>query len=182
MTTRGSPLTKELLALYLKYGAKEFEVAARELRSGDFARLIAEAADGVGAATHGSKPNTGSPRLERRTPTARRSKQDMLTDYFNSLMQTGDDKDAAIAKFAEQILSRQVLATSRALQDYMDMIGMRAGVRTTDRYQHIKRVAEFLRALPNDEVIEKIRSADNVGEGGSALQRWTDIIVRSEGR
>jgi hypothetical protein len=182
MTTRGSPLTKELLALYLKYGATEFEVAARELRSGDFAQLIAQAADSVGAAIHGSKPNAGSSRLGERAPTARRSKQDMLIDYVDGLMKTGDDKDAAVAKFAEQILSRQVLATSHTLQDYMDMIGMRAGVKTTDRYQHIKRIAEFLRALPKDEVIEKIRSAENLGEGGSALQRWTDIIVRSEGR
>jgi hypothetical protein len=182
MTSRGSPLTRELLALYLKYGAKEFEVAARELRRGDFSRLIAQAADSLGEAIQKSKSETESSSPRESTGAARRSKQEILVDYADGLMKTGSDTDAAIAKFVKQIISRQVLTTRRALQDYMDLIGMQSGVRTTDRYQHIKRIAEFLRSFPNEVVMEKIRSAEDLREGGSALQRWADIIVRPEGR
>jgi hypothetical protein len=182
MTSRESPLTKELLALYLKYGAREFEVAARELRAGDFSRLIAQAADDLGAAIQRSKSGTASSSPREGTGAARRSKKEILIDYLDGLMKTGNDTDAAIGKFAERIMSRQVLATTQALHDFMDLIGMRSGVRTTDRYQYIKRITEFLRALPKEEVTEKIRSAEDLGKGGSALQRWTDIIVRSESR
>jgi hypothetical protein len=88
-------------------------------------------------------------------------------------MKTGSDADAVIGKFAKQIMSRRILATPQAPRDYIDLIRMRSEVKTTDRYQYIKRIVEFLRAVPKEEVTEKIRSAEDLGKGGSALQRWT---------
>jgi hypothetical protein len=182
MKSRESPLTKELLALYLKYGAKEFEVAARELRTGDFSRLIAQAVDSLGAAAPRSKSGIKRSDPTERTPTPRRSKQEILIDYIDNLMKTGSSADAEIAKFAERIMRRNVFATSRSLHDYMAIIGVKSDVKTGDRYQYIKRIAEFLRALPKEEVTERIRSAEGLGEGGSDLQRWADIIVKPQGR
>jgi hypothetical protein len=103
-------------------------------------------------------------------------------DYVDDLMRTGSGIDAEIAKFVLGGMGKQILGTSRALQDYMAIIGMRSDFKTRDRYQHIKQIAEFLRSVPKDEVMEKIRAAQDLGEGGSALQRWTDIIVKSDDR
>jgi hypothetical protein len=74
------------------------------------------------------------------------------------------------------------LTTPRALRDYVDLIGIPTGVRTTDRYQHIRRIIEFLRSLPKEQIVEKIRSTEDLGEGASTLQRWADIILRQDGR
>lgn len=181
MTSRASRLTRELLSLYIQYGADEFEAAARELREGKLGHLIADAADSLETAVRISKSEGVKPGIRDRAGPGRPSKRDILTRYLVRLKDSGGKTDTAVAEFAERILRRQVLNTPASVSDYMELLGISAANRRADRYQSIRQITEFLKTLPEKEAIEKIRSAKDLGQRGSSLQGWTDIIVRSEG-
>jgi uncharacterized protein YecE (DUF72 family) len=182
MKNRTSRLTEELLALYLRYGPEEFEATARELREGDFARLIAETADNLGFAVKNQRSASGKTSLPTRGGRARSSKGELLERYLAKLRASGARTDVAISQLGDRLVKRDLLPTAAAVKDYMTVIGMPMFASSADRNRNIRQIAEFLRRLPQKEAMEKMQVADDLGDRSSSLQRWADIIVKPNER
>jgi hypothetical protein len=172
-------LTRELLALYLRYGPEEFEAASRELREGKLGQLVADTADNVGNAAKQLGPGIKRLRTPARAAQPRPSKRESLTAYLERLKAAGTEADVVIAHFAERIVRQEILDSAAAMRDFMRLIGIRSPVKSTDKYQNIRQVVEFLRGLPPPEAREKISVAEHLRAHSSSLQGWADIIVKT---
>lgn len=178
MTTVDSELIRELLSLYVKYGAAEFEAAARALRRGDVTRAIAEAAEGLGSSAR-ARNKDAARGAAHRGPVAAKS-QEELTEFFHELDNLGTKKSRDISDLGRKILKKETLKTSRSLREYMLIIGIPVGDQLPRRIQAAHKISKYLMDLPEREVSEKLELLQSVADNGSSLQKWADIIVRSE--
>jgi hypothetical protein len=101
-------------------------------------------------------------------------------DYAAALRQSADETGAAIAALVDAIARKQVLETPKAINEYMALIGVPFSGRVTDRYEAARQIAEYLGRLPKGDAREKINAVTQFKTRDSSLQRWTDIIVKSD--
>jgi hypothetical protein len=178
MRSRNSTLIKELLSLYVKYGADAFEAAARELREGNVTETIAETAEHLREVARRAK--VGKPESSRTTYPPRKSKQELLAEQIANVRNTGNKSDFEIPGLVQNIIDRQILKTPGSLREYMAFIGVPMAERHGDRYDSAKRILEFLKTLPEHELGGRIRAIEHVRGEESSLQKWTNIIVKPE--
>jgi hypothetical protein len=177
MRNRDVQLVRELLSLYVKYGPEAFEAAVRELREGNVTQAIADAAENLQAtaqrANFGRAPSSG-------TRSSKKSKHELLGERISRLRQSGLPSDAQIADLLEKILNREVLNSPNSLREYMSLIGVPATARLTDRYDSVRIIMEYLQGLPDQQKHDRIHAVDQFKNRESSLQRWADIIVKSD--
>jgi hypothetical protein len=178
MRAQSAALVKELLFLYAKYGPEAFQAAARELRGGRPADLIAEAVENLpeAAGRDGARRTYAG-----RSGTPKKSKHDLAEDYVYRLRNSALPIERKIANFLAKILDREMLKTSVSLRDYMSFIGMPVVDHISDRYNAVRRIGDHLLSLPENQVEDQIDAAGDIKENDSSLQRWTNIIVKREG-
>ena len=176
MKNREATLIKELLALYVKYGADTFEAAVREIRTGETARLIADAADDL----HRAVQRTGIRAAGRRPLKLKKTKRDLASERIADMKNTHRSVDIVVAEFAERILNHEILPTSAALREYMAFIGVPMSGRHLDRYDALVSITDHLRNLPELQAKQSIESIRDFNDPVSPLQRWADIIVKPD--
>lgn len=177
MSKRSLSLVRELLALYAKYGPETFDAAIRDLRQGDFIKPIAAAADTIAGVPYSVAAK--SP-IGRHLVVSRKSKQELLAEEVRLLRSTGIKRDSLAADLIERLMRREILGTPASLRDYMAFIGMPVSERQIDRYDNIRSILKYLTTLPERESAERIDAADKIKARNSSLQRWADIIVRTD--
>lgn len=176
MRGREVALIRELLALYAKYGGEAFEVAVRQIRAGEMAELIADTADAVRRAAQNRRASA----IRAGEARPRKTKREIAIERIAGMKGTGRKTDAVIAGLAERILNREVLPTPASLREYMELIGMPVSGRHTERNDALFEVTDYLRGLPEAEVIRSVDAVQNLRTPVSSLQRWADIIVKPD--
>jgi hypothetical protein len=180
MTNVHRKLTRELLALYVKYGAREFNAAIKELRESNIGGTVADAAEAVVGSLHNSKPRSAQLQRLENAPSRTLSSRDRLIHYIQNLESGNDRHKANIAGVARKILDREVLQSPNMIRDYNFRSGIPFEDKKIDRYRAIRKIAEYLLTLPREEADEQIRSIERMREDSSSLQKWTDVIVKPD--
>jgi hypothetical protein len=180
MTNVHRKLTKDLLALYIKYGAREFNAAIKELRESNIGDTIADAAQAVGDAVRDSKSGLGKPSRLDATVSKTLNSRERLIRYIDLLEQSGDRNKMYIAGLGRRMITKQVLETTSAIKDYMFRSGILMEGKQRDRYRSIRRIIDYLLDLPSQQVNEQIRAIEEIRGASSSLQKWTDVIVKRE--
>jgi RecA/RadA recombinase len=180
MKSQRSALIKELLALYIKYGAAEFEATTRTLREGQIEKLIADASDSLSFATKRSGQqldiSVGLLKSQRR----KLSKQDSFNELISRLEVSGGARNLALARSLRGLINQGSLSL-HSINQVMTTIGVPSNSKPRDRYQAGKQILDYLLELPEDDAIRKAELISQTqDQRGSSLQRWADIIVKRE--
>lgn len=159
MTRAVDDLIRELLSLYVRYGADKFEAALNELRRGDVVKRINVLSSEIGLVA-GGLPRDRPQGSERVRAGKKETPKEALYQYVRSLKETGKDKDVAVASFIDEISLRTALPTLRSLRDYMLMLGIVVSSGKLDRLSAARRIASRLLQMPFEEVTRKLVSAE----------------------
>jgi hypothetical protein len=180
MTNVHRKLTKELLALYIKYGAREFNSAIKELRESNIGGTVADAAEAVVELLRDSRPRSVEVNPLNNTPPKSLSSRDRLVHYIQTLESGNDRRKADVAGVTRKILNREALQSPNMIRDYMFRSGIPLEEKKLDRYRATRKIAEYLLALSPQEADEQIRAIEQMREASSSLQKWTDVIVKPD--
>jgi hypothetical protein len=171
MASRARLLVRDLLKLYALYNDKEIADALRLIRSGEAFRDFEELGEQIGSARLADRPKAQPQRS--RTTTG-----EMLDRLVRDLNNSHSAARRSLAQLLTAARKRQILASSGKVRGFLSALDIPANS-NEDRLAMLLRLGTFLSALNDEELIAKIRIANDFEEG-SALQRWADIIVRRD--
>lgn len=177
MTKQVDDLIRELLSLYIRYGARNFEAALSELKSGHITDRIFDVSSELRkvAKMRGTRTKLTAAARETR---ANISMRERLESYADRLKTSGDERAAHVAIFALDISGRRALITPRNLRDYMLMLGMPITEKKLDRHDAARKIAEHLMEIPASDTAAKISIGRDMNPASSTLQGWSNIIVK----
>lgn len=184
MTTNAEKLARELIALNERYSAKDFDRASELLRSGElFERAvktarIASAGAGASVISNGSRKGGKSARTSASSATTKANMYVQL-DLKNLLTDLIDDDRSSILSFAEKFQNRSILRDAPAARIFAQRLGLELPKTLPPRAILLKSIVARLRELTPDNRAEALLDAERIGKEGSALQRWSDLIVKN---
>lgn len=184
MTRDTENLVRDLLSLYVKYGPSAFAEATAALSQGAVSLEIADVARELSRRTkdlpvHPEKVVRVEPN-EIRSARKLTSRETTLK-YIASLVNSNTPRDASVASFLQAIADRVVLDSPSLLKNYVDLLRLAPMSAHPDRYTMIRRIGEHLLGLLTDEEVrDKIREGRTMISPKSALEAWTNIIVKSD--
>jgi hypothetical protein len=170
--SRADKLVRELMALYAKYGAAEFEAAIRSLEAGGPTALIARLASVAGRRR--SEPRVSGPR----SSSSKRLKQRQLLDTFVAeLESSADGEQQMLAGFVNDIAQRRLLRSPASLREYATSLGI--SERDGDRYKIAIQIGELLAHEAPETRKSHMLLAAQLKNERSSLQQWSDLIVKN---
>ena len=178
VTKQVDDLTRELLSLYVRYGARVFEDALKELRDGAVTNRIVNISTELSQRARRSSPvkrkGESSSARSKSTP------KEIFQRYVAELRKSEDEMDISVANFVTEIASKTILTSPRTLRDYMTMLGINASDLKLDRFVAARRIGVHLLQRPKDDVAEKIKTGREMSSESSTLAGWSKIIVKRQ--
>jgi hypothetical protein len=172
-TDRVQKIVRELLAIYLKYGASDFERAIQTLESGEVTSLIARVASDVGKV--GNRAH-----LQRTKSSMSRPQMKPHTRGFSSFVEQLQKREGQsareIADFIEAIVLRKSLRTAVQLREFANFLGL--SYKKQERTVIAKQIAERLINLRPTELQSAMSVAHQLENKRSSLQEWSNVIVK----
>ena len=170
-------LVRDLLLLYIRYGADKFDAALSELRTGHLANRISDLSSEI-VTVGGDLARRKSGLSEHKSASKKRTPKESFREYVKELKDAGADKELAVANFIEDISVGTFLPTARSLKYYLSMLGLSVNNVKLDRLKAAREIAAHLLQIPLEEARQKIESGREISAERSTLQGWSNIIVK----
>lgn len=165
---RSDKLLRELMALYAKYGASEFQAALTSLESGAVTDVLRRAI--LSRKSVGAK---GSLKKEAETGVSNKRLQELV----KNLREKGDEKSRNIEIFLDFLATKERFPTNASLRVAAEAIKLKLPIKI-DRAGALLLIAEKLEDLSATEVRKLIDYARSDFRSSSSLQAWSDVILK----
>lgn len=182
MTTKAEKLARELAALRLRYSERDFDEAARLLQTGDLFAPALAAARAAPANRRQSVHKPGQGRAAKDTSPVAAEHPNVLSDReISDLVRPLDDAERApLAHFAIAFENRSLLATGSAVRTFSEQLGLELPRTLPSRTVLLKRLLTRLLALAPEPRERLLQQAPRLANTDSALQRWSELIVKHD--
>lgn len=167
--SKAEKLARELIALRLRFSDRDFEGAMSILSSGQLLELPLEGARRVKSLSR-PKPNA----KVRPTGQGRSEGAELAVQRLYEKV-AGDE---TLEGFVRQFLDRQTLRTGSAIRAFAETLDLQLPRKLPSRIAILEHLVRQLLRLSHSERPPFVRQADELENGESSLQLWSDLIVK----